>query len=273
MKKIYKILLILFIGLFCNCEEVIDVNLKTKEPKLVIEANINWQKGTIGNIQKIKLSTTTGYFSDSFPTVSGALILIKNSLNQTFNFTETPNTGEYICTNFEPKINETYTLSIVLNNDTYTAIETLKSVAPIDELVQNNEGGFTGKDIEIKTYYTDPINENNFYLYQFNYSNQITPNFYADEDTYFQGNRFFSISQNDNLKKGDQITITHYGISQAYYNYMNILLSVAGSTNGGPFQSPPATVRGNIINTTNKANFPLGYFSLSEIDAKTYTVE
>jgi hypothetical protein len=54
---------------------------------------------------------------------------------------------------------------------------------------------------------------------------------------------------------------------------MSILVSIAGNNGGGPFQSPPATVRGNIINTTDKANYPLGYFSLSEIDFRSYTIQ
>jgi hypothetical protein len=32
-------------------------------------------------------------------------------------------------------------------------------------------------------------------------------------------------------------------------------------------------VRGNIINTTNSDDFPLGYFSVSEADTKTYIIE
>jgi hypothetical protein len=36
----------------------------------------------------------------------------------------------------------------------------IKISIPISEIVQNNEGGFTGKNIEIKTYYTDPANRN-----------------------------------------------------------------------------------------------------------------
>jgi hypothetical protein len=54
---------------------------------------------------------------------------------------------------------------------------------------------------------------------------------------------------------------------------MSILISLAGSNNGSPFQSPPATVRGNIVNQTNEANYALGYFSLSEIDSLEYTIE
>jgi hypothetical protein len=273
MKKAIQYTVLLLSFLLLSCEEVVDVNLDTASPKLVIEASINWLKGTNGNLQKIQLTTTTGYFSNTIPVVSGATIFITNSSKIQFNFIETPKTGEYICNNFIPVINETYVLTVIHDGATYTATEKLKSVSPISEIVQNNEGGFTGKNIEIKTYYTDPADDSNYYLYKYTYSNQNKKNYYADEDTFFQGNKFFSISQSDDLKVGDEVTVSHYGISKAYYNYINVIVSIAGGNGGGPFQSPPATVRGNIINTTNTANYPLGYFAVSEADTRTYMIQ
>jgi hypothetical protein len=44
-----------------------------------------------------------------------------------------------------------------------------------------------------------------------------------------------SISQNDDLKIGDKVTVSHYGISKEYYNYINILVSISGGNGGGPF--------------------------------------
>jgi Domain of unknown function (DUF4249) len=273
MKKIQLFFVILVSILLNSCEDVIKVNLDTVPPKLVIEAAINWQKGTLGNTQTIKLSTTTDYYSNTIPKVSGATVFIKNSINTVFNFVEKPKTGEYVCANFVPVKNETYILTVINNGQTYTATETLKSVAPITKVVQNNLGGFTGDKIEIKAFYNDPAPEENYYLFKYIYSIQVKSNYYVDKDTFYQGNEFFSISQNSDLKAGDKITISHYGVSKEYYNYMSILVSIAGSSNGSPFQSPPATVRGNIINNTNLDNYALGYFSLSEVDTKNYVVQ
>lgn len=273
MKKI-RLYLVFFIAIFStSCEDVIEVDLDTAAPKLVIEASINWKKGTIGNQQKIKLTTTTGFYSNVIPKVSGATVSIKNSANVVFSFLEIANTGEYACTNFIPVINETYTLTVTRDGNTYSATETLKPVTPITKIIQNNTGGFSGNEIEIKTFYNDPSGESNYYLYKYVYSSQVKSNFYVDQDEFFDGNEFFSISQNDELKKDDKIEISHFAISRAYYNYMSVLVSIAGNNGGGPFQSPPATVRGNIVNLTNTANFPLGYFSLSEVDVRNYTIE
>ena len=273
MKKIQVFFLILITVCLYGCEDVVQVDLKKNTPRLVVEASINWYKGTSGNQQKIRLTTTTDFYSNTIPVVSGATIFIKDSSNAVFNFVETLKTGEYVCVYFSPKINETYTLTIISNGQTYTATETLKSIAPIANITQNNQGGFAGNNIEIKTHYKDPANEDNYYLYRYVYSNQINSSYYVDEDALFEGNEFFSISQNSDLKTGDKMEISHFGISKTYFNYMRVIVSIAGNSNGSPFQSPPATVRGNIINTSNFDNYALGYFSLSEVSTKDYTVE
>lgn len=256
-----------------SCEEVVSVDLDTEAPRLVIEAAIKWQKDSDGKQQKIKLTTTTSFFSDKIPTVSGAKIIVSNSTNTPFVFTEVANTGEYICSNFIPKLNEIYTLSIKLNGTTYSASETLKPVPPIDQITQINDGGIAKDQIQLKTFFTDPAAETNFYLFQYAYKNELLQNLYVADDDFFQGNRYFSLSQKDNLKTGDIVTVTHYGISKTYYNYLAILITISGGSSGGPFQSPPATVRGNIVNTTDKNNYPLGFFSLSETDTRTFTVQ
>lgn len=273
MRKLV-LLTVFFTSLFfTSCEEVVDVDLDTAAPKLVVEAAINWEKGTSGKLQVIRLSTTTGYFENTIPVVSNAVVFIENSKNQKFNFAEFNKTGSYVCNDFKPEINEKYTLTVISKGNTYTASETLKSVAPITRIEQKNDGGFTGEDIEIKTYFTDPADEDNFYLFKYVYSNKVTANYYVSEDKFYQGNEIFSSAIDEDLKAGDEVEVTHYGISKQYYNYMNILVSIAGSSIGGPFQSPPATVKGNIINTTDKNNYPLGYFSLGEISTKKYKIQ
>lgn len=273
MKKVTFLIVLLLSIFFTSCEEVVNVDLDTAPPKLVIEAAINWQKGTTGKQQSIKLTTTTGYFENVIPTVSGATIFVKNSKNEQFNFNEVNKTGRYVCANFNPVINETYTLTVINKGTTYAATETMKSVAPITRIEQNNQGGITGDKIEVRAFFNDPADADNFYLYKYVYSSKVTSTYYVGEDKFFQGNEYFSKSDDDELKIGDEVNITHYGISKQYYNYMSILVSIAGSNVGGPFQSPPATVRGNIINMTDKDNYPLGYFSLSEIDIKKYKIQ
>ena len=267
------LLLILAVGM-SSCEEVIDVDLNTAAPRLVIDAALKWQKGTDGATQKIKLSTTTGYFDQVIPKVSGATVFVSNTEGTVFNFFETvPNSGEYICTDFVPVLNATYTLTVVQDEVTYTATETLKPVSPIDKIEQRNDGGFAGDNIEIKFFYTDNALTDDFYLFRAKLSSYEIPNYGVSSDEFYQGNQIFGLYSNEDIKSGDELELTLSGISEGYFNYLQVLLSIAGSSGGSPFQSPPATVRGNIINTVNEDNYVLGFFSLSEIDHITYVVK
>jgi Domain of unknown function (DUF4249) len=283
MKKINLIFAIMVAVFMNSCQEVVDIPLDTESPRLVIDASINWEKGTSGANQKIILTTTTDFYSKNIPVVSGATVTVTNSKNVVFNFVEKPNTGEYFCKNFAPKIEEVYTLTVVNKGETYTATETLKSVAKIenpaipvkdaedkDVLITNGisqevQKGFRDDGFKFRAFFVDPANEKNYYLYRYSYSNKIKATYYVNEDEFFDGNPNFSLDFQDKLFSGDKLEVTHYGISKTYFNYMNILLSIAGSQGGAPFQSPPATVKGNIINKTNFDNYPLGYFSLSEV--------
>ena len=109
-------------------------------------------------------------------------------------------------------------------------------------------------------------------MFKYKSNISVIPAFEVGTDKFTDGNQNFGLYINEDIAAGDQLDITIYGISKRYYEYMNklILISVGGN---GPFSTPPATVRGNIINQTNSANFALGYFNLSETDYRNYTVQ
>lgn len=275
MKSIrFLYVLTLLIGL-SSCEDVIDVDLKTARPRLVVEASINWVKGTPGNEQLVKLSTTTDYFAGTVPPISGADVTISDSNGAVFTFAESGTPGTYSCTNFVPTIGETYTLTIDYDGQMLSATETMMSVVSIDSITQEVSAGFGSGDdrIDIKTNFTDPANVDNYYMSGRKASNHAIAEYFVTDDAFFQGNPFFDLYINDELEAGDTVVIDLYGISQRYFNYMAILTGIAGSSGGGPFTTPPATLRGNIINVTNPSNFVLGYFSLSEVDRRTYVVQ
>ncbi|MVT08293.1 DUF4249 domain-containing protein [Chitinophaga tropicalis] len=273
MKNILKYLVVSSCFFLLSCTKVVEVDVETAEPKLVIDASIDWVKGTAGNEQKIRLSTTTGYYSTIFPSVSGADIVITNSANTVFSFIENPGTGEYICSDFHPVIGETYTLKVVLNEEIYTATETCIGVPDIENNIrQNNSGGFGGDEVEITYYYQDNGNEENYYLHRILSPVSTFPDYKAKDDENSQGNLMQEYFSDEKLKTGDMISISLYGISRRYYDYFRKLLTASGAGTG-PFQTAPGMVRGNIVNQTHFANFAYGYFRLSEVTVKDYTIK
>lgn len=266
----------LYIFILCSlvytCEDVIDVNLNEAEPKLVIEASINWFKNTMGNEQTIKLSLSSPFFQNATPPANGATIQITDTNNNVFNFIEDNQTGLYKNSDFIPTIDEVYTLIINYEGETYSATETLKSVVPIDYIEQNNEGGFTGEDIELKAFYTDPAGIPNYYFFEFISDIPAIPTLSVYEDKFNDGNQIFGFYSEEDLQSGDIVIIRNYGVSKSFYEFMYILLQ-QGSSGGGPFGTQPATVRGNCINTTSPNHYPFGYFRLSEVDEVIYTIQ
>jgi hypothetical protein len=272
MKKIFAFFGILFT--FASCETVVDIPLKNEEPKLVIDAVIKWQKGTAGNNQTIRLSLTNDFYTNEVVPATGATVTVTDSNSNIFNFTEN-NLGEYTCTNFNPVINQNYTLSVTYKGENYTATNKLYQTPTIINFQQETIPGIGGSDsIQIKFFYQDNGQEINYYLVGVKDPNKLKPQFGAVRDEFFQGNVMFGLYRNDEIKTGDTILFSLQGISTGYFNYMEKLIDISGSQGGGnPFATPPATLRGNIVNNSNIGNYPLGYFHLSEIDERSYVVQ
>ncbi len=272
MKKIYYSLLIVLFS-FISCEKVIDVDLTTSEPRLVVEASINWFNLTPGNEQVVKLSTTTDYFSSEIPPVTDAVVFITNSSNEVFTFTQDTEPGIYKCLTFNPAVNETYTLTVIHEGETYTSTEKLLDTPTVTRIEQDDEGGILGDETEVKFFFNDLINETNFYMVMINDPYKVIPEFGVIEDRFFENNEMFGLYFSEDLKPGDTLRFTLNGITSNYYNYMDILLEQTGTSSAGPFSTPTSTVRGNIINQTDFDHFALGYFRLSKTEVSEYIIQ
>lgn len=273
MKKIF--LLFSLIILCISCEDVIDLKVPTTKPKLVIDASINWKNTTNGKNQEIKLSLSAPFFDATIPPANGAEVFITNSNGVIFNFMEQGNTGVYKTSNFQPELNETYELTVKYKNEIYKATETLITTAAINRIEQDNESGITKDEISVKVFYDDPENEKNFYFFEFSDSNSAKPSLSVYNDDFTNGNNNISVTyfgEEVLLEQGMTVTVKKHGVSKRFYEFMNVLLRQVESSGGG-FETQPATVKGNIVNTTNKDNFPFGYFRLSQVDVYNYTIQ
>ncbi|MFT4753239.1 MAG: hypothetical protein ACI85Q_000777 [Salibacteraceae bacterium] len=278
--KLANTFLILMLVVLSSCEEIIEVDLQDEAPRLVIEASINWGKGTTGNDQLIKLNRSTPFFeTGSITAVEGAIVSVTNdSTDDVFVFADTGE-GNYTTSEFIPILNDTYTLEVIHDGETYTASEALVSVAPINEIRQSIEGGFNDEIIDLNLYFDDPVNEENFYFSKLLRDGDTFTELNTLSDRFIDGNEVFIIfekdgdSDNDSeFLPGDVVKIELLGVSEQFYGFMEILIEQYYG-GGDPFSSTAAEIRGNCINLTNEANYAYGYFRLSEADIITYTVE
>lgn len=261
-----------------SCTDVIDVDVPTEAPRLVIEASISWELGTFGNEQTIKLSMSTPYFSSQeiVPATGASVKITDDFSGEIFQFID-QNDGTYYCENFLPVINQTYTLEVVYNNEIYVAKETLTPVVPIDSVYQSTDEGFDKNALEVNVLFTDPANIENYYLVKFQEQGAVLPFLYDTSDEFTDGNQMkvfyekFETNNNnqEEFQPGDVVKIDLYGISEQFYNYIRLLIEQ--STEGGPFSTIPAQIKGNCLNITNEDNYAFGYFRLTQVSKITYT--
>jgi hypothetical protein len=266
MKKIYILPFLLFF-LFANCEKVVDIDVPSITPKLIIDASfeVNFNESPITANTTIKLRLSADYFDEVIPTVTNATVFLTNVSNNTIiNFLDVNTNGNYTPTNsFIPEDAIEYELTIIYNNETYKGTATKVKSTQLTSVVQGDETLFSGEETEIKIDFTDPGPQENYYLFDF--TNNL---FLALEDRFFNDSpyNFSFFYDEEDIALPTTVNIKMSGISKEYYTYFRVLIDQSGQNSGGPFETVPSSLLGNMINTTNEANFPLGYFHISETD-------
>jgi hypothetical protein len=185
MKKIY-IHTILTVLLFSNCEQVVNIDVPTIEPKLIIDASFEvlFNESPIKANVVVKLKLSTDYFDDTIPTVSDAIVFLTNTAdNAVINFSDVNLNGNFTpIINFIPKDAIEYELTVVYKNEIYKGTATKVKSTQIDSAIQGDETLFSGKEIEVKVAFKDNVDNENYYL--FNFTNKL---FLPLEDRFFNG--------------------------------------------------------------------------------------
>jgi len=279
MKNYIKLLLALFTVALTGCEDVIDVDVQTDTLRLVVEASLDWEKGTTGNEQLITLRTSTPFFETESTNVTGAEVTVTNNdTGEVFLFTD-QNNGTYTTSTFEPQLEATYTLEILYDGERYVAEDTMNPVPDITDVYQDTEDGFDDETIELHIVFTDFEEEGDNYLFKFERPQDLLPTLETGDDEFINGNEvdwWYEIDDDEDeeikpLLPGDVVNISMHGISRSYFNYIDIVIDQMGGV--GIFEATPVDVKGNCINTTNPDNYAHGYFRITQTNKVTYTVQ
>lgn len=279
MKNYIKLLLALFTVIFTGCTDVIDIDVQTDTLRLVVEASLDWEKGTTGNEQLITLRTSTPFFDTESTNVTGAEVTVTNNdTGEVFLFTD-QNNGTYTTSTFEPQLEATYTLEILYDGERYVAEDTMNPVPDITDIYQDTEDGFDDETIELHIVFTDFEEEGDNYLFKFERPKDLLPTLETGDDEFINGNEvdwWYEIDDDEDeeikpLLPGDVVNISMHGISRSYFNYIDIVIDQMGGV--GIFEATPVDVKGNCINTTNPDNYAHGYFRVTQTNKVTYMVQ
>lgn len=271
MKKLY-ILSVLLIFIFTSCEKVVEIDVPSIEPKLIIDASFEvfFDRSPITAKVNVKLTSSADYFDEIIPVVTNAIVFLTDLSNNTIIvFSDSNADGSFEPTTpFIPADNTAYELTVIYKNETYKGVATKVKSTPFIDVFQGDQTLFSGKETELKVSFFDAPIVENYYLFDF--SKDL---FLTIDDRFFNGAEYnFSFFyQEDELVLPETVTLKMSGISKDYFSYFRVLVNQSGQNSGGPFESVPSSLLGNMVNTTNEDNFPLGYFHISETD--TFTID
>ena len=278
--KTYKLIIsILFLTFtLLSCEEVIEIDLNSANPKFVIEGIVTNQTGPYS----VKISKTIDFYKPgTYPQVAGANVIISDDKGNE-EILEEITAGLYRTKSLLGVIGNTYKLKITIDNEEFQANSLLLEPMLIDSLsfeFQKATGGIGGggmhggsgesymlhchfkdkpgtKDYAIlKVYKNDTILDKNFL-----YDGKFTDGSKVDFNRF--GGRF---------DKGDRIRVELITVDKPsfeFFSTMNNAISDVAKGPGGFMQTgTPANPNSNI---SNKA---LGVFSAVSISTDTIVVK
>jgi len=248
------IILIVF-TLLVACEDVIEIELPPQEPKLIIDALIPVDLSQLATPVSIKVSLTDGFFGAVPLTKLDNIIIITEKIEGdlisdtgAIIFADIANNfGVYETTIPNSTFEENFRFTLLVEHESrvYLAQTLFVPAPPINSILHGNSELFNEDDTEIVISFTDIPEQKNYYVFDFGFNAYTTI-----EDQFFEGQAYsFSYFYDEEIATGTEIEIRLLGADQGFYNYMNLLIEQSEGA-FELFETPAATVRGNIIDVT-----------------------
>jgi hypothetical protein len=260
MKKQLNILLILAV-IAVSCTEKIDIELDETYTRLVVYGAITTDPGP----HYIDLSATTSYYyNEAPPAVTGATLEISDGEGNSVSLTET-SPGRYATPGlFVALPGRTYTLDINLQEEInghkyYTATSPVYPIDAIDSigLVFQPDWGDSGF-YEVTCFYQDPPTKD-YYMFNILKNGRLLTDtissIFVSSDEFYNGGYTSGIGvgyldqskEDETVNAGDTITFQGCKITEDYYNFVVALQQETGFSTP-LFSGPPANVKGNVSN-------------------------
>jgi hypothetical protein len=243
---------------FTSCEKVIDVDLNSASPAIVIEGRL-----TNNDTCTVKITKSVNFSqSNNFPGISGATVTIADNAGNTVVVNEV-SPGFYQTTAMQGISGRTYFLTVKINDNTYTSQSTMPALVNLDSLDAIPTGGFGDGDRLIVPKFTDPIGKGNNYRFLLFKNNKRIDTYFLYDDINTDGktNNRPLISFGNALKFGDTVTVNMECIDANVFKYFYSLDQSASGNSAAP-ANPVSNISGEV----------LGYFSAHTLQIKGKTL-
>ncbi|MDQ3110570.1 MAG: DUF4249 domain-containing protein [Bacteroidota bacterium] len=258
MKKYISLSVLAISILISSCTKVIDIDLNSKDPQLVIEGNISDQPGpyTVSLTQTVNFSA-----GNSFPVVSGASVTISDNASNSEVLVET-SPGIYQTTILQGVPGRTYYLNVVANGKTYTSESRMPARITLDSLLLEANTSF-GSPYYIIPLFADPAGQGNYYRCVETINNERLAGYFLYDDVFSDGlvNGQPLLDFTTILETGDSVSVELQCIDKPTHLYFFSLQQVTSGESGAP-----ANPESNI------SNHALGYFSAHTSSTKVVVI-
>ncbi len=233
--------------LFISCEKVIDLNLGTNNPTLVIEGNITNQPGPYF----VKLTKTVSFAEASvYPVVNNATVIITDNAGQKDTLAYTAN-GIYKTNALQGISGRTYSLTVIAEGKTYNAKSTIPQNVVLDSL-KYNPIQFAGTIIHtVIPIFVDPIVTGNSYHFVIKINNVLDKTYLVDNDNVTNGQVYVRplFSNDIEIKPGDNVQVEMRCIDANSYTYYYTLSQAQTDGPGGGTTptNPPNGISGGAL--------------------------
>lgn len=231
--------------LIVSCQKVINVDLNKKDPQFVVEGNII--KGD--SIHTLKLTKTLNFDQDqAYPIVENAVITISDDLGNKGSFVYSGK-GIYTLKNYLGIEGRTYSLSISVNEETFTTSTTMPYSVKLEGLIP--QAVAFGQDTfrVVVPLRFDPLGIKNYYRFDIYKNDTLLKGINIQNDQFSDGEYSFEPVGNGDFKKNDKVKVSMYCIDKPIWSYLNQLNA---NVSGGASPANP---------TSLFSNGALGYFS------------
>jgi hypothetical protein len=262
MKTIVNIIFIAV--LFTSCEKIVDLKYKDNQSRIIIEGNITNEPGPyFVKITKSISLTETGIP----PAVDNAVVTMSDDAGNSETLTLQGN-GIYRTNTLQGAAGRTYTLTVQVESQTYTAQSTMPQQVPFDS-IKVEKVVFTGEtEYNLIPVYNDPISKGNNYRFVLSVNSKLINQHLIQHDEVKNGvvnTLRLEINDDDlTLKAGDVINITMQCIDEKVALYYKTLALMGDSGPGGG--TTPNNPPGNL------SNGALGVFSAHIAETKRVTL-
>lgn len=261
MKKNLYMFMVLFVGLLSTgCEDLIEIDLNSADPRIVIEADLD----NLDDWQVIYVSRTVPFDDDrQREIVTDANVdvqAVQGNNSRTYPFRYSEMHEAYINTSFQVNGQTQYTLHVMIDGELYQSTESMAPYVEVDSMGIMKERIFED-DYYFATFkFQDPAETSNYYKYNVSVDGGLMK-FYAVFNDKFNDGLYIThqIGSTDNdIALGSRVIVKRQLISPSVYRYWNEIQSI------NPGSAAPANP------TSNISNGALGYFSISNVQEYTF---